>query len=73
MTTIYIEEIKDGKLVYRIIELSNCLASRIKGRHGRIKSNQMGKKGKYMGTLITGNPLVNIEDIIPENLFINKK
>ncbi|QGR53615.1 hypothetical protein [Moumouvirus maliensis] len=69
MTTIYIEEIKDGKLVYRIIESSNCLASRIKGRHGRIRSSQFGKKGKYMGTHITGDPLVNIEDIVPEILY----
>ncbi|AVL94471.1 RNA polymerase subunit A domain protein [Moumouvirus australiensis] len=73
MTTIYIEEIKDGKLVYRIIESSHCLTSRIKGREGKMKSSQMGKRGKYLGTRITGDPVINIEDIIPENILINKK
>lgn len=65
MTTIYIEEIKDGKLIYKIKESSKFLAPRVKGREGRIKTWQMGKRVDNMRTHITGDPFINVKDIVP--------
>lgn len=60
MDTIYIDQIKDGKIYYRIERSSHILALRLKGREGRIRSNQLGKKvDNNTRSVITCDPVIN--------------
>ncbi|AGC01604.1 fragment of DNA-directed RNA polymerase subunit 1 [Acanthamoeba polyphaga moumouvirus] len=59
MDTLYIEEIKDGKIHYKIIRSSHVLASRFKGHEGRIRNNLFGKKVDMLRSCISSDPIIN--------------